>query len=658
VRSRYPLVLAAAALACASTAVGPAWAQAAGDTRRPDSEATQPLAALLERADREALHEAPQWRALVHYERPWWSSRWRSRAATPSFFLSEVGDRDPRAELHATLRALLDEGDAANGDGHPACRFPARRHWLAQRLDPEAAVLPSPLCTSFVEWRDGLGAQGLSLIFPEGFMNNPASVFGHTLLRIDVEREAGPEDIAGWAVDFTAETGDDGGFVYMARGIFGRYPGAFGVRPYYEQLKRYSDWENRDIWEYRLAVDDGPLELMLMHLWELNGIEFPYYFFTKNCSYELLRLLEVGLPELEVSAHFRGPVIPVDTVRAVAAHPGLLKRTRYRPSPATKLRAALRALSPEERSLLRDLVAGRREPSDDAVAALPPERRARLLDTAYDQLRYQYLAGAVTEDASRGLARRLLTERSRLPGDGTGDAAAVAAPAVRPDQGHASSLIALSAGWRDDESTLELRWRPAFHDLLEDASGHLAEMQVRILDTRLRVYPESGRVRLQELTVFEAGSLSPRSRVFAPWAWSTGTSVRTRRLPDGGGLDDATVWSTHIAAGLAWDPLAALLAYGLADVRLDVGPRLAHDVALGPGARAGLYLGPAEARVRGHLFGEVSYFAVGDTTTWVRGGAELRITTSRNTAIQLAIGAHRSYGETWLEAGLQLGLHF
>ena len=74
----------------------------------------------------------------------------------------------------------------------------------------------------------------------------------------DVERQDGPGDIAGWAVDFTAVTGDDGGFVYMARGVFGRYPGHFGVRPYYEQLKRYSDWENRNIWEYRLDVrDDG-----------------------------------------------------------------------------------------------------------------------------------------------------------------------------------------------------------------------------------------------------------------------------------------------------------------------------------------------------------------------------------------------------------------
>jgi hypothetical protein len=229
---------------------------------------------------------------------------------------------------------------------------------------------------------------------------------------------------------------------------------------------------------------------------------------------------------------------------------------------------------------------------------------------------------------------------------------------VRPDQGHDSSLFALSGGWRDDESYIELQWRPAYHDLLENSGGHLAEMQVRMLDTRLRIYPESGRVRLQELTLFEAGSLSPRSRVFAPWAWNTGTGVQTRRVSDNGGFDDVMVWETHIGAGLAWDPHRSVLAYALTDARLDVGPGLDHDVSLGPGARLGLYLGPAEARLRAHLFGEVTYFALGDTTTRVRGGGEARISFSRNTAAHLAVSAHRSYSDTWFEAGLRMSLHF
>jgi hypothetical protein len=294
-----------------------------------------------------------------------------------------------------------------------------------------------------------------------------------------------------------------------------------------------------------------------------------------------------------------------------------------------------------------------------ALDELPVEARARVLDVAYDQLRYQYLSGTVTEKESRGLARRILIARSRLPSRAPGEGPpAPIEPETRPDQGHASSVVSLSAGWRDDESFVDIRWRPAFHDMMDRAGGHLAEMEVRMLDTRLRVYPESGRVRLQELTFIELASLSPRSRVFTPWAWKAGTGLRTRRVSDDGDLDDVLVWGTHIGAGLAWDPHLAVLAYALAGARLEVGSRLEHNVGLGPGARLGLYLGPAESRLRGHLFGEVTYFAVGDTTTRVRAGGELRISTSRNTALHLDVSANRSYSDSWIEAGLRMSLYF
>jgi hypothetical protein len=308
---------------------------------------------------------------------------------------------------------------------------------------------------------------------------------------------------------------------------------------------------------------------------------------------------------------------------------------------------------------VEDIVAGRVDPSVVALEELRPEAGARVLDVAYDQLRYQYLSGAVTEEQSRSLSRRILIARSRLPSRAPGEGPATPVePEVRPDQGHASSLVGLGAGWRDDESYIDVRWRPAFHDLMDDGNGHLADMDVRLLDTRLRVYPESGRVRLQELTFFEVASLSPWSRISSPWAWSTGTGLRTRRVSDNGNLDDVLVWGTHIGAGLAWDPHAAVLAYALADARLEVGSRLEHNVGLGPAARLGLYLGPAESRLRGHLFGDVTYFAVGDTTTRVRAGGEVRISTSRNTALHFEASAHRSYGDDWVEAGLRLSLYF
>ena len=314
--------------------------------------------------------------------------------------------------------------------------------------------------------------------------------------------------------------------------------------------------------------------------------------------------------------------------------------TRFRPSPETTLRAELHALSRADRNRVQQIVDGRLAPTADALEDLGSARRVAVLEAAYDQLRYEYLAGQVTEQASRSLSRQILIARSRLgkSEEGRGpETVEIEVPKVRPDQGHRSALFTLGAGWRDDEAFIDLRLRPAFHGLMDADGGYPEHMQMRFLDTRMRIYPETGRVRLQELTVFEALSLSPRSRVFKPWAWSLGTGLDTRRRRERGrdDLKDTAVWRSQLGVGLSWDPLPAVLLYGLADARLDVGPDLDDNVSFGPGARLGVFAGRRERRWKGHLFGEVTRFALGETTTWLRAGVELRLATSANTALML-----------------------
>ena len=98
--------------------------------------------------------------------------------------------------------------------------------------------------------------------------------------------------------------------------------------------------------------------------------------------------------------------------------------------------------------------------------------------------------------------------------------------------------------------------------------------------------------------------------------------------------------------------------YGLPDLRLDVGPDLEHNVSLGPGLRLGAFVGRREARWKGHLFGEFTQFALGDTTSWLRGGAELRLMISRNTAVTIEGSINRIHGESWFDGALRVNLHF
>src|SRR5262249_25841967 len=155
--------------------------------------------------------------------------------------------------------------------------------------------------------------------FPEAYLNNPPSMFGHTLLRIDAGPPGARKDLLAYGVNFSADTGDDGGVNFAWKGILGYYHGRFGIHPYYDIVKQYGDWESRDIWEYELILDPDTVGLLVAHLWELRGVSSDYYFFNENCSSQLLALLEAARPDLQLRARVRPWVIPADTVRAVAA---------------------------------------------------------------------------------------------------------------------------------------------------------------------------------------------------------------------------------------------------------------------------------------------------------------------------------------------------
>ena len=77
-----------------------------------------------------------------------------------------------------------------------------------------------------------------------------------------------------------------------------------------------------------------------------------------------------------------------------------------------------------DRDHVQSIADGRLEPDAAVLQEMPRSRQASILDTAYDRLRYEYLAKQVTEDASRGLSRRILVARARVgtfePGEESG----------------------------------------------------------------------------------------------------------------------------------------------------------------------------------------------------------------------------------------------
>ena len=601
------------------------------------------------------LARDPAWIALGHWRRG--LRGWESLADQPDFFLAPNGKRDPVAELAATLAAFQAPETARARLGlHPQCAFPARLAWLREALGAQADALPRLPCPELAAWRADLGpVAGVSLIFPEAYMNNPASMFGHTLLRLDrapPDADEDRRDLIAYAVNFAADTGDDGGALFAVKGLTGLYPASFSLWPYHEKVRQYGDWESRDIWEYRLALAPDEIERLLLHVYELRKVRFDYYFFDENCSYQLLGLLEVARPGLALRDRFRGWAIPADTIRAVLDELELAAPPAWRPSAATRVAARARRLPPATRRLAPALASGALAPDDPAVEALPADQRASLLLLAYDLLRLRAKAEAAEEEAPRSLALLRARHRTGVRGD---PEPPPPRPALSPDAGHRPARVRAGVGVRDERAFVELRVRPAFHDLLDPPGGYLRGAAIDFLDVALRVYPAHGDVDLHALTLVDVTSLAPRDALFRPISWRVRTGLTSRLAPRASGRSgDAWFWDLSGGAGLTTALGEHGLAYAFLEAQLETSPRLSPALAAGPGASVGLlWAGPAE-RWRAHLRARAVHLPLGDAHSLFGVALEQSVQLGRDLALELRLAGERDFGRSWLETGVYL----
>jgi Domain of unknown function (DUF4105) len=368
------------------------------------------------------------------------------------------------------------------------------------------------------------------LIFPAAYMNNPSSMFGHTLLRFDRAGQDERARLLSYAVNYGATVDDDNGLWFAIHGLTGGYPGTYSVMPYHQLVRKYSDYENRDIWEYQLNLTAAEVRRLLEHLWELQGNYADYYFFDENCSYQLLFLLDVARPGLALTDRFGVYAIPVDTVRTVIDQPGLLDRAVFRPSSRTRIEHRLRALSEPERALVRRLAGGQLSADAPELQALQAPRRAAVLELAADFVTYRLRTGEQSRDQAAALAWRLLAARSRIAAPASFPAAP--APAVRPDQGHESARAALGIGARDGRLFQTVRLRPGYHRLTDPEAGYLPGAEIDFLDLELRRYAGDRAPILDSLTAVDIRSLAPRNELFKPASWRLGGGLERFRASD------------------------------------------------------------------------------------------------------------------------------
>ncbi len=595
------------------------------------------LKRLIDHAEHSKLAEQREWHLLLHYQKNLFGG-YESEQDDPGFFLSPRGKTDPAAELAATLAQFFSAELVGRSKQPAQCAFIARYHWLKEQLRFDPIRLPPLTCERFDRWYEDFEVDSISLIFPSAFLNNPASMFGHTLFRVDQKGQTEQTRILAYTINYAADVPPNAGLAYPIRGIFGNYKGYFSTIPYYLKVQQYRDIENRDIWEYRLNLTGNQLRRFLMHAWELGNAYFDYFFFKENCSYHILALLDYADPDLHLTDQFIGWTVPADTVRLVVSKPGLVSNITYRPSRSTVIKRKRESLSGEERDLAQRMTQDTNELSSPAFTRLLPTKQAFLLDLASDYLRYRIETTDSPKPEWKERNRAVLTARSqlRIPSEEF----TVRPFAKQPELGHKMHRAAFAGGWRNNDTFEEATFRGGYHDLLDPEVGYTPDAQIEMAAITVRHYNRADQTRVERATLLNLLSLSPIDSVFHAPSWKLNIGMNTIRHHEcqlcSNGFFNGGIGG---AKELQLLNREVLFAFAEAEGNISAAYRDLHRV--GGGATVGMLADMTE-RWKVMATGTYMKFPLGDRSDDFRWYVGSRFTVAQNWAVRLEYN-HRDH---------------
>jgi hypothetical protein len=621
-------------------------------SRAAANESNAYLLELQQSARSKRLWEHRQWQVLMHYRPRLLGLGVQSQVDDPSFFLSPSGKFDPRAELDATLTSFFAPAVPEEEGEHPQCEFIARYHWLKQELGFNTERLEEYDCLRFDDWLDEMDPGAVTLVFPVAYLNNPASMFGHTLLRVDTNTSSAQTRLLDFTINYAASTEQERGLSFALKGLFGGYQGSFSVAPYHVQVKRYGDVENRDIWEYKLAMTDREVLRMLMHAWELKSAYFDYYFLDENCSYHLLSLLEAARPSLHLLDQFGLWAVPADTVRAVAEVNDLISHVTFRPSRRTVLQARIKNLAPELQNLAKCI--GDVQCPVDSVARthLSPLDQSKVLELAMEYVAYQH--AKEKEDTAENDPRLtpILTARSKL--DIPPQSPRIEKPSVRPDQGHPSSRAEITYGGEDGMRFFQLSLRPVLHDLIDPPGGYINGAQLEFLDMAARYYVSDKSLSLEYLDIVDIVSIPIRSRFIKPLSWKASAGLKRFRFDD---EDRPITGQVNVGTGLSYTVAQTATIFIFAEATGLISDRFDEKLALGAGPSCGVIVELTD-NWRIALLGRAQAFFLGSSRLTYDLALEQSIDLTQRSGLRIRVSQNQAFADSTTSASIGYLVYF
>jgi len=505
------------------------------------------------------------WLRLLHMEGNE-DTGYQSRVDNPDFFFHEKGSRSPWLELDASIEAFK-TGVPKSGplDQHPQCAFPERFRFLSELGFIDTKKIE---CLEYLNWKKGIDASSMALIFSSSFPNNPASTFGHTFFRFNQQGKS--NDLLDYTANFSADTkGVDEGFLYAYNGVFGGFYGRFSFAPYYQKVDEYANAESRDIYEYELNIGSLEMERIVGHIWELYYLAFlQYWFFTENCSYVLGTVLEVGNDKWTFTKKNKLYYLPADLVKQVVATEGLIKQVKFRPSIRRKLEYHYSKLDADEKFFFKQIVSG-----DLDIGTIDNYKVLNTLIHFYDFKKYRKKGNVSLEE--KNTYHKVLLKRSQLP---------VEKSEVinwqqynRPDQGLEPQRLIVWGEYRQREWFGVFGYKLGYHDLLSRDEGYEPYSKFNLVDLEISYREKLHKWDFSQIGVVDILSLHPLTSYDPRFSWQV--VMANNSLIDHSSLD-ARKWQAYGGLGVAYDLSGRV--YSMLGGEIQLSEYISKSVHLGP----------------------------------------------------------------------------
>jgi hypothetical protein len=452
-----------------------------------------------------SVSKSAKWQKLIKFEQKSSDQNGDFAIHSQRFYFSDLLTLSAKAELVKTLDALLSYKHANDTSENPQCRFPARYHWLKKQFD--LSRVEPVICQNFLDWSKISSTQSLSLIFATGYLGNPASYYGHTLLKLNSSKSENL-NLLETSVNFGANVPKNEDPVsYMFKGVVGGYDASFTHSKFYYHTQNYLENELRDLWEYQLNLSKDDYYLLVAHIWELIEQDYVYYFFDENCvyrMYELFTLFEdIDLPPIKAPW-----VIPQEVVRAINSatykNAPLVKKIKYIPSRQANFYNKYWQLKPDAQAIVKKITDNTMQLNLLDTENLPEEIKLKILSALLDY--YQYLIAVDKENLAqyKQSYTKVLSYRYQLP---VGRASFVDKKVESPHLARPSSYSQIGfIHNRQLGNGITFKLRPAYYDQLDAESGHVRNGALKMAELDLEYI--ASKLAIRSFSIFEVISVS------------------------------------------------------------------------------------------------------------------------------------------------------